>query len=198
MKCTFTTLVRNPGGAPSIPCKLSCTSEERNVLVQHYNKPLLCDFLADRSTMSSAVDFHKSIFGCLPVSSVGLISIAVPFSVDWEGVTLYPGIIMSSGAQRNQGLNTLFLEFPDVEGWLEDDFTQAMMAQIELAETVFNCDRLVVCVDSEANSVVRTLQYVGFSILKENIVLPHHGLTVPVSQNTEFFFLQYVTEHCRQ
>jgi len=163
------------------------------------SKPVLNTFLVDKEPLTSAISFHKNLFGTSPGPITSLISIAVPFSVDWEGVTLLPGLILPSAvsAGHQSVSNTLLLEFPDVENWLEDDFTQAMIAQIDLAEGALNCDRLILCVDREASSVLRSLQYVGFSVIRNDIALPHLGLTIPAT-SSDFCFLQYLTERSRQ
>ena len=137
-----------------------------------------------------AAQFHERLLGTKAEPGTSLLSVALPFSVDWEGMTLHPGFILPASSSfasfgnfaRTKG-STLFVEFPDVEGWLEDDFTQAMMAQIELAETVFRCHRIILGVDREAISVLRSLKYVGFK-----------PVDLGPSVSAEYVCLHYETE----
>ncbi|PJF16769.1 hypothetical protein PSACC_03505 [Paramicrosporidium saccamoebae] len=88
--------------------------------------------------------------------------IAQPVSVNWNDIIFYDGFTVDMGIEK-----ILLAKFPRADGWLDDDFTPAVLALIELAEVILDCDRLYVCIDrnaTEINCLVRSLLYVGFSV----------------------------------
>lgn len=124
--------------------------------------------------------------------------IATPTSSDWDNVTLYEGFTLSIsqgstraslGGQEQDRTEEkiLFVKFPRVNGWLNKDFTQAVMALIELAEVVLDCSRIFVCLEKDAggvNSLVHSLMYVGFSL----------GSSSLPGANSNYLMLEYETE----
>jgi hypothetical protein len=116
------------------------------------------------------------------VKTEDLMMIAAPTSVDWENVILYEGFTLLVGEEK-----MLFVQFPPTEGWLSDDFTPAVVALIELAEVILDCDRLFVCIERDAkelSSLVHSMMYVGFSVAESP--LPN--------ANSSFLMLEYETE----
>lgn len=115
------------------------------------------------------------------------VSIAIPVSVDWEDVILYEGFTVRIAPVNDMSTeeeHALFVQFPRADGWLKDDFIPAVVALIELAEVILNCDRLFVCVGrevAEANSLVRSLMYAGFTVS-------------PFSEPSNYLVLEYETE----
>ena len=115
------------------------------------------------------------------------VSIAIPVSVDWEDVILYEGFTVRIAPVNDMSTeeeHALFVQFPRADGWLKDDFIPAVVALIELAEVILNCDRLFVCVGrevAEANSLVRSLMYAGFAVS-------------PFSEPSNYLVLEYETE----
>lgn len=88
--------------------------------------------------------------------------IAQPVSIDWEDVIQYEGFTTQCEDEK-----CLFVKFPRVDGWLSDDFVPAILALIELAEVILECDRMFVLIDRQAaelNCVVRSLLYAGFAV----------------------------------
>lgn len=84
------------------------------------------------------------------------------------------------------GEKSMYVKFPRADGWLRHDFTQAIVALIELAEGILNCDRLYVCVERDmkgVNSLVHSLIYVGFSA--KSVLNKGHG---------KYLLLEYETE----
>jgi membrane glycosyltransferase len=89
---------------------------------------------------------------------------SVSASVDWKDVILYNGFTMDVGIEK-----ILLVKFQRADGWLNNDFTPAVPALIELAEVILDCDRLYACIDRNATEIsclVRSLLYVGFTVAK--------------------------------
>jgi len=116
-----------------------------------------------------------------------LVMIATPVSVDWEEVFVYEGFSFLLNTENGQQEKALYVKFPRADGWLNEDFTQAVVALIDLAEIILECDRLFVCVDREAkemNSLVHSLMYVGFTIAESSLC----------GANNRYLMLEYETE----
>lgn len=117
--------------------------------------------------------FYNELASSIPFlpKYIELVKIGVPASIDWEDLMWYEGftfitpIATATGTERN-----LIVHFPRTNGWLADNFTQAIMSLLELAEVALKCDKLLVCLEKgveEENSLIKSLLYVGFELLDE-------------------------------
>ena len=88
-----------------------------------------------------------------------------------SGMLAYEGFTVRRAGSLGEGLRleekALFVKFPRAHGWLQDDFTTALVALLELTEEVLRCDRLFICLErdeAETNSLVRSLMFAGFHL----------------------------------
>jgi len=140
--------------------------------------------IAERVTVAD--NFAKELFPSGP-QPTDLATIATPtwgvFDEEDEEIT-YEALTVDDAT--GSGEKSMYVKFPRADGWLRHDFTQAIVALIELAEGILDCDRLYVCVERDMkgmNSLVRSLVYVGFSI--KNALNKCDG---------KYFLLEYETE----
>lgn len=181
VKCFITTWVRKPGGAPDVrsgsrrASALSLSGATSRAATEEASKVA--------SSLQVTSQFKDHLFGRNCVAE-DLLAIAQPVSIDWEEVILYEAFTLSLEDEK-----VLIAKFPRVDGWLIDDFTPAVLALIELAEVILDCDRLLVCIDrgaAELNCVVRSLLYVGFRVIEQFPVNSAHV--------SKYFLLSYETE----
>lgn len=128
-------------------------------------------------------DLYPVLSLTVDVSSQDLVMIATPTYFDWESVIHYEGFTLSMGNDKS-----LFIKFPRAFDWLTDDFTSSVVALIELAENILDCDRVFVAVDrsvSELNNLARSLMYAGFSICPSPL---------PNGNTDKYLLLEYETE----
>lgn len=158
-KCITTTWVRKPGGAPEVRSGRHITPSALGTGAGNAIVSSETTKIAQSITVSTRFRDELSF---VQGSVQDLVTIATPTCPDWENIILYEGFTVQNGDEKS-----LFIKFPRADGWLLDDFTQSIVALIELAEVILDCDRLFVCVDRQAkalNSLVHSLMYVGFSI----------------------------------
>lgn len=177
------TLVRKAGGAPEV-----CSAPTKSLLGRSIVPPVVH---ASRDIQVTR-HFQQDIYPHLDDTEIlECVKIAVPVSLDWEEVVFYEGFSLQLDGRGK----ALFVKFPRADGWLTEDFTHAIVALIELAEVVLQCDLLYVCVERDAkefNSLVHSLMYVGFSVTGTNPI-PNSNATLPQSKSN-YFMLQYETE----
>ncbi len=124
------------------------------------------------------------------------VTIATPVSIDWEDYTLYDGFTTARGGEDK----VLLVRFPRVDGWLMDDFRQAVVALIDLAEAILSCAKVVVCVDrqaSEVHALVHALMYVGFALVDFAAIsasLCEAGEAAGAGRDDAYVFLEYATD----
>lgn len=94
----------------------------------------------------------------------------------YEGFTVRRAGVLGEGGREIEE-KALFVKFPRAHGWLQDDFTTALVALLELAEDVLCCDRLFICLErdeEETNSLVRSLMFAGFHLAEPFSALIGH------------------------
>jgi hypothetical protein len=197
VKLFITTLVRKAGGAPEVrscggnPTGMCSLSQTASI------HPLCSSILADPAApvevvkvsheLKTSTSFKNDLFPTLNlvdnVQVEELVMIATPAYSDWESIILYEGFTTSMGPEKN-----LFVKFPRAFDWLNDDFTSSVVALIELAEDILDCDRVFVAVErsvAEVNNLVRSLMYVGFSLSPSPL---------PNGNTDKYLLLEYETE----
>jgi len=148
-------LVRKSGGAPDVH------SGHTSQLAPGAN---MADVSADAQCAASQISVSGRLTEELGIKSgeriEDLVTIATPFYGDWKQLTTYEGFT-SLSVEENE--KSLFIKLPHADGWFTEDFTQAIVALIELAEDILECDKLYVCVDrrlSGVNNLVHSFLYV--------------------------------------
>lgn len=161
---TITTWARNPGGAPEIGCgdvfyRRWFHSEvvSDTILLPEHSTNVEENF--ETPLQRSKAFTETMLIGTkeLPTDVVTIISSGAGTA---QVLTLYSGFILELDAK-----STLIIQFPNVSDWLMDEFVQSMLALIELAENIFSCSRICLCIRpeaSEASSLLKSLAYMGF------------------------------------
>lgn len=98
---------------------------------------------------------------------------------DYVGGTSFRGFIVDKDEARGRVEKTLFLFFEHIAG---TQLKHGLMALIELATECFACDRLVICLQRNAEGLrglVRDLGWVGFELITlahwVQTEIPRHG-----------------------
>lgn len=175
-KCFITTLVRKAGGAPDV------RSGRKTPLVM--GSIITCSAAEEAVQVAQCVTVNDCFAKDLFVGGTetdDLLTIATPAFGDWDQVITYEGFSASDTQEKS-----LYVKFPHVDGWLQHDLTQALVALIELAEVIMECDRLYVCLEREMRGVgnlVHSLMYAGFSVINEDL-----------KANPKYLILEYETE----
>lgn len=180
-----TTWVRKAGGAPEVRSGRRTPSSQLVTGAVSGAAPLgEAMRVAERVTITDHFSREFLPSGTQPTD---LVTIATPtwgvFDEEDEEI-IYEAFTVDNAA--GSGEKSMYVKFPRADGWLRHDFTQAIVALIELAEGILDCDRLYVCVDRDmkgVNSLVHSLIYVGFS-----------ARGVPNKNNDKYLLLGYETE----
>lgn len=179
-----TTWVRKAGGAPEVRSGRRTPSSQLVTGAVSETTPLEEAMrVAERVTTTDRLSREFFPSGTQPTD---LVTIATPtwgvFDEEDEEIVYEAFTVEAAGS----GEKSMYVKFPRADGWLRHDFTQAIVALIELAEGILNCDRLYVCVERDmkgVSSLVRSLVYVGFS-----------ARGVPNKNNDKYLLLGYETE----
>jgi len=160
-KITFTTLVRKSGGAPDVRYK---SLNQRDMSTSPEAEALAAALPVDSS-------FRMELF---PMSDLWKgselkleehLTIATPVCQDWDELICFPGFTVRITNEEWMSEKALFVRFPATAGWHATDFTEAVLALIELAEEGLNCDHIYLCLENnpqEIRNLVHSLMYVGF------------------------------------
>lgn len=186
MKLIITTLVRKSGGAPEVrlggrrtPSQLVTSSKTCLPTIGNFPAEEVIQ-VAESTKPNNA--FAKSLL-IQPSPVCEYLAIVTPRYGDWDEVITFEAFTVED---HFKGIKSVYVKFPRTEGWLHDDLTTALVALIELAEGILDCDSLFVCMERDMKhlgSLVHSLMYVGFSMCEER---NHFG--------SNYLVMEYETE----
>jgi len=163
----ISTWVRNPGGAPDV----SSVSKSYEQLARRL--PIRHDFA--RSLLPALFDKSGS-----PTLTEDDLVIATPKTSNWQEINVYQAYTVKTP----NGGKSMFLHIPSLTEWHGLEFRESLMALLDLAETILNCNQLIICLEKERQelaSLVHAFMYVGFNIVSPPIA----------NMNSGFVFLGY-------
>lgn len=205
-------MVKSARGIPDVPLPLTiseCEMATPSTTPLPTSTPLLDVIFPPYTELPSDIKatFYNELLLTVPLlpKYIELVKIGVPASIDWEDLMWYEGFTFTNTITTTTGITnerTLIVHFPRTNGWLADNFTQAIMSLLELAEEVLKCDKLLVCLEKgvqEENSLIKSLLYVGFEMLDDSDSDSDFNKTIYKSNHIDFSsspynILQYETE----